>query len=140
MEGVDGYASAPLGACPRYLWKKLVVMGGNENGTVQSTAMELHKSGKWKQLPPLKYACTQLSGITIDEEIFAIGGYDEDGLPIQSVQIFNRTTWQDGPSLPYTGYHPFALIIPEYLALRLYFSQKFSRIRPYIPLFNKYFQ
>ena len=76
---------------------------------------------KWKSLESMKYPSYLFPGIVLDNEIYAIGGWQRADLPdLSRVEIFDGERWRDGPDLPYTWSCMSAVIIPQQLADRLY--------------------
>lgn len=67
-------------------------------------------SAKWKNAAPMPAPRNQFSCVTIDGELYAIGGqfhHDSEQLDQPRVDIYNpkRDSWRDGPPLPYGHSH-----------------------------------
>lgn len=102
--------------------KNLLLMGGLDKEKACKTVWEVdpqQKDAEWKPLPPMKYPSAFFTGIALDSEIYAIGGWQETNASLKRVEIFDGKRWRLGPSLPdKLSYHS-AVIIPQHLADRL---------------------
>ncbi|CAK8688315.1 unnamed protein product [Clavelina lepadiformis] len=75
----------------------LYVLGGSHDKRTTNTA-ECYdpKTGKWEYIPPMKTCRYGLTAVVLNNEIYAIGGYN-----IPSVEKYNldTKTWTDVPSM-----------------------------------------
>ena len=71
---------------------QLVLFGGyNEQGDVRWVyeRTPLEENAKWKELKLMHWCGVEFAGITLDEEVYAIGRSDNCTVEHSNVQIFN---------------------------------------------------
>lgn len=99
----------------------LILMGGMEgdDSVSQSYVYSLYLPedlGHWGVLPPMKYRRHHFGAIVFGNDIYAIGGHGRYIEHLTQVEIFNGTSWRNGPILPFdNSAHSTVLIVPKYL-------------------------
>lgn len=61
----------------------------------------------WTLLPEAPQALTEVAGAAFGGALWVAGGFDDSGVPVVSVQIYDPTfgQWQPGPALPEAVHH-----------------------------------
>lgn len=108
---------------------KLVLMGGTSGGAHLNTVWELEllqPNAQWKRLPAMKYGCIWLGAITLDSQIYAMGGSKKIGTDTDRVEIFDGERWRNAPALPDKWCNMSSMIIPQSFAETLshYYNTK----------------
>ena len=104
---------------------KLILTGGHNGKKYNFSILEMEpltENGKWKKLPPPRAPRPRITGIALEQAMFTIGGGQAYSNPLQ-VEIFDGNSWQEGPPLPLDSLFPSALLIPQFLADRLFKHQ-----------------
>ncbi|XP_076811857.1 uncharacterized protein LOC143458872 [Clavelina lepadiformis] len=78
----------------------LYALGGWDGNTTNTAECYDPRNGKWEYIPPMKTCIYGLTAVVLNNEIYAIGGYDGSNR-LSSVEKYNldTKTWIDVPSM-----------------------------------------
>merc|ERR1711920_381816 len=71
----------------------------------------------WHMLPPMHTPRTEYAAATLAGQLYIVGGRDEEGAYIESVERFDPGTyaWQAVPPLPAMRFEPSACVVSDKL-------------------------
>lgn len=96
----------------------VLVLAGCTGETYLQSVIRLRpmeETPAWEELSPMRYACDGAAAAVLDDEIYSIGGYNGRE-ELRRVEIFDGTSWRDGPELPAPYQGLSALVVSQELA------------------------
>ncbi|XP_076820217.1 kelch-like protein 23 [Clavelina lepadiformis] len=90
----------------------LYALGGYDGNATNTAECYDPRNGKWEYIPPMKTCRDGLTAVVLNDEIYAIGGYDGSN-HVSSVEKYNlyAKTWIDVPSMNGTRYGGSACVV-----------------------------
>ena len=106
----------PLAGHALVPYESAVVIIGPYRGRNNCVYSITEENGRPKQLRSMDCFCVNFAGVTLENEIFVMGGFDQQEEVLDRVEIFNGSRWIKGPSLPYKCVSPAGVVIPRQYA------------------------
>jgi hypothetical protein len=73
----------------------LYILGGvNDNGCLSECERYVCAANRWEALPPLPRACQSMSGVVVERNLYALGGYDGSDLDLVQKLSLESLTWE----------------------------------------------
>jgi hypothetical protein len=83
----------------------LYILGGSNGICLSECERYVCAENRWEALPPLPRACHSTSGVVVDRNLYALGGYDGIFLDLVQKLSLESLTWEIMQfRLPFTGY------------------------------------
>jgi hypothetical protein len=84
----------------------LYILGGvNESRCLSECERYVCAENRWEVLSPLPRACCQMSGVVVENSLYALGGYDGSSLDLVQKLSLESLTWELMQfRLPFAGY------------------------------------
>ena len=81
----------------------IICGGSDQNKKVQKDCWNLNNNGTWRKINPLHEARARYTMSNVNGLMYSIGGYnDKEKYGLQSVEMFNKSTWSIKRSLDVT--------------------------------------
>lgn len=112
--GTGGGATATTGATAQGPTTGITSTQATSTATGASTGTGMQAG--WTTLPPLPGGPRQETAVVArGQEVLVLGGFDENGMVVDDVEIFDATTgaWSDGPALPTPMHHANAAVVGD---------------------------
>jgi hypothetical protein len=95
-----------IGHAAVYHTPHLYILGGwNERSYLSECERYVCAENRWEALPPLPTACTQTSGVVLENSLYALGGFDGSALYLVQKLCLESLTWELMQfRLPFAGY------------------------------------
>jgi hypothetical protein len=83
----------------------LYILGGWSDGYLSEGERYVCAENRWEALPPLPRACSDTSGVVVESNLYALGGYDGSDLDLVQKLSLESLTWELIQfRLPFAGY------------------------------------
>jgi hypothetical protein len=84
----------------------LYILGGwNGSSDLSECERYVCAENRWEALPPLPIACSDTSGVVVENSLYALGGYDGEDLDLVQKLSLESLTWELMQfRLPFAGY------------------------------------
>jgi hypothetical protein len=72
----------------------LYILGGWSVSYLSECERYVCAENRWEALPPLPKACSQTSGVVVENSLYALGGHDESALDLVQKLSLESLTWE----------------------------------------------
>jgi hypothetical protein len=72
----------------------LYVLGGHSNRCLSECERYVCAENRWEALPPLPRACSDTSGVVVENSLYALGGCDQGELDVVQKLSLKSLTWE----------------------------------------------
>jgi hypothetical protein len=88
-----------------YYTPHLYILGGFNNRNLRECERYVFAESRWQALPPLPRACCLMSGVVVENNLYALGGFDGSALDLVQKLSLESLTWELMQfRLPFAGY------------------------------------
>jgi hypothetical protein len=72
----------------------LYILGGWNESYLSECERYVCAENRWEALPPLPRACAETSGVVVERSLYALGGYEDEGLDLVQKLSLESLTWE----------------------------------------------
>jgi hypothetical protein len=77
-----------------YCTPHLYILGGSNGRSLSECERYVVAENRWEALPPLPRACYSMSGVVVENRLYALGGYDGSPLDLVQKLSLESLTWE----------------------------------------------